>query len=151
MDNVLKVGDKAPSFSGKDQLGNTVKLSDFKDKKLVLYFYPKDNTPGCTAQACNLTDNYTLLLKNGYTVVGVSPDNLNAHQKFSQQYKLPFPILPDPELKIIKRYGVWGEKQLYGRKFMGLHRTTFIIENGVITRIIKKPKTKEHAEEILNS
>lgn len=146
---MLQEGDKAPNFKGKDQFGNTVQLTDFKDKKLVLYFYPKDNTPGCTTQACNLRDNYSELLKNGYAVVGVSPDDENSHLKFSNKFELPFPIIPDPDKKILEKYGVWGEKQLYGRKFMGVHRTTFLIENGKIKHVIKRPKTAFHAQEIM--
>lgn len=148
----LEAGQKAPAFSGKDQNGKTVKLADFKGKKLVLYFYPEDDTPGCTAQACNLRDNHAELRAAGYEVVGVSPNDAASHQKFEAKYSLPFTLLADPEHKIIDAYGVWGEKNLYGRKYMGLHRTTFVIdEQGTISRIIKKPKTKEHAEEILKS
>jgi peroxiredoxin Q/BCP len=146
----LKAGDKAPAFSGTDQNGNKISLSDFKGKKIVLYFYPEDDTPGCTAQACNLRDNHNLLLENGYTVIGVSPNDTESHSKFAGKYSLAFPLLADTQHKIIEKYGVWGEKNLYGRKFMGLHRTTFVIdEKGVIQKIFLRPKTKEHAEEIL--
>lgn len=148
----LKEGDKAPAFSGKNQQGKKVSLSDFKGKNLVLYFYPKDDTPGCTAQACNLRDNYSLLIKKGFEILGVSPDDESSHQKFEEKYTLPFDLLADPGLKIIGRYGVWGEKQLYGRKFMGLHRTTFVIdEKGIIRKIFLRPNTKQHAEEIIKS
>lgn len=148
----LKEGDRAPAFSGKNQQGKKISLSDFKGKNLVLYFYPKDDTPGCTAQACNLRDNYSLLIKKGFEILGVSPDDESSHQKFEEKYTLPFDLLADPGLKIIGRYGVWGEKQLYGRKFMGLHRTTFIIdEKGIIRKIFLRPNTKQHAEEIIKS
>lgn len=147
---MLKEGDKAPLFKGIDQFGKEIKLSDYKKQKVILYFYPKDNTPTCTVQACNLRDNFSALQMDGYVVIGISPDNENSHRKFSEKFDLPFSILPDPELKIIDQYGVWGEKQLYGRKYMGLIRTTFLIENGVIKKIIRKPKSKMHAEEILD-
>lgn len=146
----LNTGEKAPQFSGKDQNGNTVSLANFRGKKLVLYFYPKDDTPGCTKQACNLRDNYSLLQKNGFAVVGISADDAASHQQFREKYQLPFPLLSDPKLKIIEQFGVWGEKNLYGKKFMGLHRTTFVInENGTIVQIFRKPKTAAHAEEII--
>lgn len=146
----LQAGQKAPAFSGKDQKGNKVSLSDFKGQKVVLYFYPEDDTPACTVQACNLRDNYGALQQQGYAVIGVSPNDVASHQKFAAKYDLPFPLLADPEHKIIDQYGVWGEKNLYGRKFMGLLRTTFLIdEKGVIERIIGRPKTKVHTEEIL--
>ena len=146
----LQAGGKAPAFSGKDQHGNKVSLSDFKGQKVVLYFYPEDDTPGCTAQACNLRDNYSELQGQGYAVIGVSPNDVASHGKFAEKYSLPFPLIADPQHTIIEKYGVWGEKNLYGRKFMGLHRTTFLIdEKGVIERIILRPKTKVHTEEIL--
>ena len=146
----LKTGVKAPAFSAKDQNGNTISLSQFKGKKIVLYFYPEDDTPACTVQACSLRDNYSELLKKGFVVIGVSPNDNTSHSKFAEKFQLPFPLLPDPEHKIIKKYGVWGEKNLYGRKYMGLLRTTFIInENGVIERIFLRPRTKIHAEEIM--
>lgn len=117
---------------------------------MVLYFYPEDDTPGCTAQACNLRDNYSELQQQGYAVIGVSPNDVASHEKFAQKYSLPFPLLADPKHTIIEKYGVWGEKNLYGRKFMGLHRTTFLIdEKGMIERVILRPKTKVHTEEIL--
>ncbi len=146
----LEVGQDAPLFTGVDQNGNKVSLSDFNGKKVVLYFYPEDDTPGCTAQACNLRDNYGLLKQNGFEILGVSPDNIESHQKFESKYNLPFTLLADPEHKIINQYGVWGEKNLYGNKFMGVLRTTFVIdENGKIVKIFKRPKTQEHAEEII--
>ena len=148
--STLTPGKKAPAFKGKDQNGNQVALNDFKGKKLVLYFYPQDDTPGCTNQACNLRDHYGLLKNIGYEVVGVSPDTVVKHKKFENKYDLPFTLISDQELKIIEKYGVWGEKQMYGKKYMGLIRTTFLIdENGKITDIIEKPKVKAHAEEIL--
>lgn len=147
---VLKEGDKAPAFKGKDQNGNTISLADFKGKKLVLYFYPQDNTPTCTVQACNLRDNFALLKQHGFTVVGVSPDDTDSHKKFESKFNLPFPLIADTDRKIIDKYGVWGEKQLYGRKYMGLHRTTFVIdEKGKILKIFQRPKNKQHAEEIV--
>ena len=148
----LKEGDKAPLFTAKDQNGKKIALTDFKGKKIVLYFYPEDDTPTCTVQACNLRDNYSLLKKNGFIVLGVSPDNEKSHKKFEAKFDLPFTLLTDPEHKIIDKYGVWGEKQLYGRKYMGLHRTTFLIdEKGTIRKIFLKPKNKAHAEEIIES
>jgi peroxiredoxin Q/BCP len=148
----LEVGQEAPSFIGVDQNGNKVSLSDFKGKKVVLYFYPEDDTPGCTAQACNLRDNYALLKQNGFEILGVSPDDTESHQKFESKYNLPFTLLADPEHEIINKYGVWGEKNLYGNKFMGILRTTFVIdEAGKIRKIFKRPKTQEHAEEIIGS
>ncbi len=146
----LTEGKKAPAFKSKDQNGNTVMLADFIGKKVVLYFYPEDDTPTCTVQACNLRDNFTLLKKQGITVLGVSPDEEKKHKKFETKYQLPFTLLSDPEHKIIDKYGVWGEKQLYGRNYMGLHRTTFLIdEKGIIKKIFLKPKSKQHTEEIL--
>ena len=147
---MLTEGFKAPAFSGKDQDGNKISLADFKGKKLVLYFYPEDDTPTCTEQACNLRDNYGLLKQNGFEVVGVSPDPGAKHQKFQSKYALPFTLIADPEMKIINKYGVWGEKNMYGRKYMGIIRNTFLInEKGVIQSIIRKPKVKQHAEEII--
>ncbi|MGN6164516.1 MAG: thioredoxin-dependent thiol peroxidase [Flavisolibacter sp.] len=146
----LQAGQKAPSFTGIDQDGNKVSLADLKGQKVALYFYPEDDTPTCTIQACNLRDNYPLLKKNGVKVIGVSPDDINKHQKFREKFSLPFTLLSDPQHKIIDKYGVWGEKNLYGRKYMGLHRTTFVIdENGVIKKIFLKPRNKAHAEEIV--
>lgn len=148
----LAEGDKAPDFSAKDQNGNTVSLKDLRGKKVVLYFYPEDDTPTCTIEACNLRDNYDDLKKAGLVILGVSPDERNKHKKFEEKYNLPFTLLEDPQKEIIEKYGVWGEKNLYGRKYMGLHRTTFLIdENGVIFKIFKKPKSKIHSEEILKA
>jgi len=147
---MLQKGDKAPDFTGNDQQGKVVSLDDFKGKKLVLYFYPKDDTPGCTKEACNLRDNYADLLDKGFALLGVSPDTEDSHQKFISKYELPFPLLSDPELKIIKAFGAWGEKNMYGRKYEGLLRTTFIInEEGIIEKVIKKVKTDDHANQIL--
>lgn len=146
----LEVGKKAPDFEVKDQNGKMVKLSDFKGKKVVLYFYPKDNTPGCTAQACNLRDNYEALQKAGYVVLGVSSDSEKSHQKFIEKQNLPFTLLADEDLKVHEAYGTWVEKSMYGRKYMGTARTTFIIdENGNLSEIIEKVNTKEHTNQIL--
>ncbi len=146
---MLQKGDKAPAFSGTDQNGNSVTLDGFKGKKVILYFYPKDSTPGCTKEACNLRDNYQDLIDKGFTVVGVSPDNEKSHQNFADKFDLPFPLLPDPELEIIKAYGAWGEKNMYGKKYEGLLRTTFIInEEGEIDEVIKKVKTDDHTNQI---
>ena len=148
----LLVGDVAPDFEVKNQHGEPVKLSDYLGKKVVLYFYPKDDTPGCTAQACNLRDNYQALLKQGYVVLGVSIDNEKKHQKFIQKYELPFPLLADTEHEIVKKYDVWQEKSMYGRKYMGTMRYTFVIdEEGKIEDIITKVDTKEHAAQILKN
>jgi len=150
MSTVLKEGDKAPAFSGLDQNGKKVALKDFKGKKLALYFYPQDGTPTCTVQACNLRDHYPALQKAGYDVVGVSPDDVKKHKKFETKHELPFTLIADTSHEILEKYGVWGEKMLYGRKYMGVIRTTFLIdEKGKIERIIAKPKSKEHASEIL--
>ncbi|MEO7522948.1 MAG: thioredoxin-dependent thiol peroxidase [Ferruginibacter sp.] len=149
---LLTEGSKAPAFKATDQNGKEVSLTDHKGQKIVLYFYPQDDTPTCTIQACNLRDNYGLLKNNGFTVLGVSPDEEKKHKKFEDKYDLPFTLIPDPSHKIIDKYGVWGEKKLYGRTYMGLHRTTFIIdEKGIICKIISKPKSKAHAEEILEA
>jgi peroxiredoxin Q/BCP len=152
MATTLTEGQKAPAFSGKDQDGNKVSLAQFKGQKVVLYFYPQDNTPTCTEQACNLRDNFSILKKEGLVVLGVSPDDETSHKKFEAKFKLPFTLLADPKHTIIDKFGVWGEKQLYGRKYMGLHRTTFLIdEKGVIRKIFLKPKSKQHTEEILKA
>lgn len=146
----LKVGDKAPDFNTTDQDGNTVTLSDFKGNKLVLYFYPKDSTPGCTNQACDLRDNYDRLLSKGYKVLGVSADSAKRHKNFIEKNNLPFPLLMDEDKKIINDYGVWGLKKFMGKEYDGIHRTTFIIdEKGIIEDIIEKVKTKEHTAQIL--
>ena len=148
----LTEGTKAPAFKGKDQNGKAVSLADYKGKKVVLYFYPEDDTPTCTIQACNLRDNFGLLKKNGFMVLGVSPDEEKKHKKFEAKYDLPFTLIADANHTIIDKYGVWGEKQLYGRTYMGLHRTTFLIdEKGVIRKIFLKPKSKQHTEEILKA
>lgn len=148
----LTKGKKAPAFKSTDQNGNPVSLADYKGKKIVLYFYPEDDTQTCTVQACNLRDNYSLLKKKGFIVLGVSPDAEKKHKKFETKYDLPFTLIADTDKKIIDKYGVWGEKQLYGRNYMGLHRTTFLIdEKGVIRKILFKPKSKQHTEEILNA
>ncbi len=146
----LKEGDKAPDFKGKDQDGNLISLDDFKGHKLVLYFYPKDSTPGCTSQACNLRDNYDLLLKNGYKVLGVSADSEKSHKKFIEKYNLPFPLISDTDKEILKAYDVWGPKKFMGKEFLGIKRTTFVIdEEGKIDEIIDKVKTKEHTNQII--
>lgn len=145
-----QVGDKAPAFTANDQDGNTVKLSDLKGKKVVLYFYPKDMTPGCTAEACNLRDNYKLLLKQGYEVLGVSTDSEKSHKKFIEKEKLPFRLLADPDKKLHDLFATWVEKSMYGRKYMGTARVTFVInEKGVIEEVIEKVDTKNHTDQIL--
>lgn len=147
----LKEGMKAPYFEGTDQDNKKIKLTDFKGRKLILYFYPKDNTPGCTAEACNLRDNFTGLTDRGFAVIGVSMDDEKSHKNFAGRYSLPFPLIADTAKKILEDYGAWGEKKLYGKSFMGILRTTFIIdENGIIEKIISKVDTKNHTEQILN-
>ena len=146
----LTAGSKAPDFTSKDQNGKEVKLSDFRGKKLVLYFYPKDMTPGCTAESCNLRDNYKALLKQGYEVLGISTDDEKSHRKFIEKEKLPFNLLADTDKSVHTKYGTWGEKSMYGRKYMGTVRTTFVIdENGVIEEVIEKVDTKDHTAQIL--
>lgn len=146
----LKVGDEAPAFTARDQNGKTVSLSDYRGKKVILYFYPKDDTPGCTAQACNLRDNHRLLIKKGYVVLGVSIDDEKSHKKFQLKFDLPFPLIADVDRKIVESYGVWGEKQMFGKTYMGIHRETFLIdEQGIIKAIILKPDTANHTEEVL--
>lgn len=146
----LTKGDKAPSFSAKDQNGDEVKLADYSGKKVVLYFYPKDMTPGCTNQACNLRDNFDALKKEDIVVLGVSPDDEKRHQKFIDKYELPFTLITDPDKELINAYGIWGLKKFMGKEYDGVHRTTFLInEKGEIHDVIKKPKTNAHAEEIL--
>ena len=145
----LKTGSKAPAFSGTDQHGNKVSLKDFSGKKLVLYFYPKDMTPGCTAEACNLRDHFDELQKKGYAVLGVSPDSAESHQKFIGKYSLPFPLLADTDQKICAKYEAWGEKSMYGKKYMGVLRKTFVIgPDAKILHIIEKVKTDDHANQI---
>lgn len=147
----LEIGQKAPNFETINQDGNTVKLSDFAGKKIVIYFYPKDNTPTCTTQACNLRDNYATLQAKGYTVLGVSVDNAKSHKKFQTKFELPFDLLDDSALKIVNDYGVWVEKMMYGKAYMGTLRTTFLIdENGIITDIIEKVESKRHSEQIVS-
>lgn len=146
----LQAGDKAPYFKGVNQDGKELSLDDFKGKKLILYFYPKDNTSGCTAEACNLNDNYGALTAQGYEVVGVSPDSASSHLKFIANYNLAFNLITDPDKIILQAYGVWAEKKMYGRSYMGVLRTTFIIgENGIIERVINKVDTKNHIQQIL--
>lgn len=146
----LKKGDKAPDFKVKDQSGKTVKLSDFKGKKLVLFFYPKASTPGCTAEACNLRDNYSEFIKKGYEILGVSADSEKRQQNFIEKNNLPFSLLADEDKSVIEAYGVWGPKKFMGRTFDGIHRTTFVIdENGIIEDVITKVNTKEHASQVL--
>ncbi len=146
----LKEGDKAPDFTGIDQNENTISLSDYNGKKLILFFYPKDNTPGCTAEACNLRDNFEDLKAKGYELLGVSPDSAKKHQNFIKKHDLPFPLLADTEKEVLNAYEVWGEKQFMGKTYDGVHRTTFIIdEEGKIEKVFKKVKTKAHTEQIL--
>ncbi len=147
---MLQKGDKAPYFEGPDQDGNIIRLSDFTGRRLVLYFYPKDSTPGCTAEACDLRDNYERFLSQGYAVVGVSKDSAASHRKFIEKYSLPFPLISDPETVILQAYEAWGEKKNYGKVSMGTLRKTYVIdENGVITDIISKVDTKNHTAQIL--
>ena len=146
----LKIGDKAPEINSVDQNGNPIALQQYIGKKVVLYFYPKDMTPGCTAQSCNLSDNYKLLQKNGYDVLGVSCDSIKRHQKFIEKYDLPFNLVSDENQKVVNDYGVWQLKKFMGREYMGIVRTTFLIdENGVIEDIITKVNTKEHTTQII--
>jgi len=146
----LKEGDIAPNFKGLNQDGDELSLNEFKGKKIILYFYPKDNTSACTAEACNLNDNYSVLTQKGYVVIGVSPDSAASHQKFIAKYELNFNLITDESKVILEKYGVWGEKSMYGRKYMGVNRTTFIIdEEGKIEKIFNKVKTKAHTEQIL--
>src|SRR5690606_5715571 len=145
----LKVGDKAPQFTSKNQNGEEIKLSDFQGKKVILYFYPKDNTPGCTTEACNFRDNYQSLLKDGFEVIGVSIDSEQSHQKFISKFELPFNLVSDEDKKLVEDYGVWVEKNMYGKKYMGTARTTFIIdEKGIIKHIIKKVDNKNASQQI---
>ncbi len=146
----LKEGAMAPQFTGKDQDGRNVNLKDFQGKKVILYFYPKDDTPGCTAEACNLRDNYDDLLSRGFAIIGVSPDNEKSHGKFRTKFDLPFSLIADPEKTIIKAYGAWGEKSMYGKTYEGVLRTTFVIdESGRIQKIISKVDTGNHTKQIL--
>lgn len=148
----LRPGDAAPNFTAFNQYGESVSLSDFRGKKVVIYFYPKDDTPGCTAQACNLRDNYAELQQAGYVVLGVSKDSVKSHDKFANKYELPFTLLADEDKAIHEAYGVWKEKSMYGRTYMGTARTTFVIdEEGIITNVIEKVKTKDHTAQILKA
>ncbi|HMU45581.1 MAG TPA: thioredoxin-dependent thiol peroxidase [Chitinophagaceae bacterium] len=149
---ILKEGDKAPAFKGKDQDGNKISLSDYKGKMLVLYFYSEAGSPTCTIESCNLRDNYSLLKKRGFEVLGVSPDTEKVQKNFERKYKLPFPLLADTSHSVLEKYGVWDQKKLFGREYMGVLRTTFVIDGkGIIQRVFTKPKNKAHAEEILAS
>jgi len=146
----LQIGDKAPEINAVDQNGNNINLEQYQGKKVVLYFYPKDMTPGCTAQSCNLSDNYNVLQKNGYDVIGVSCDSVKRHQKFIEKYSLPFNLISDEDQKVVNDYGVWQLKKFMGREYMGIVRTTFIIdEKGLIIDIITKVNTKEHISQII--
>ena len=150
--NTLKVGDKAPNISVNDEAGNLINLSDYLGQKLVVFFYPKANTPGCTAEACNLRDNYAELQKQGYAILGVSADSEKKQSNFKNKYEFPFPLLADEDKKVIEAFGVWGEKKFMGKVYDGIHRKTFIInEEGIIERVIDKVKTKDHAAQILES
>lgn len=146
----LKIGDALPTFSTSDQNGNQIDSKNLVGKKLVIYFYPKDNTPGCTAQACNIRDNYEQLLANNIQIIGVSADSLKSHQSFTTKYELPFPLLLDEDKKVIEAFGVWGTKKFMGKVYDGIHRTTFLYnEEGKVISVIEKPNTKNHTEEIL--
>lgn len=148
----LKIGDPAPDFRGTDQHGNEISLSEMRGSRVILYFYPKDNTPGCTAEACNLRDNHRILLDKGYRIVGVSPDDAKSHKNFSDKYGLPFPLIPDKAKNIIMEYGAWGKKKLYGKEYEGLLRMTFVIDPaGRISHIFDKVDTKNHTEQILKA
>ena len=148
--NTLKEGDKVPDFSAKDQDGNTINLADYKGKKLVVFFYPRANTPGCTAEACNLRDNYAELQGQGYEILGVSEDTQKKQANFKSKYEFPYPLLADEDHTVIETFGVWGPKKFMGKEYDGLHRTTFLInEEGIIDRVIAKVKTKDHAAQIL--
>ena len=143
-------GQQAPDFQGQTQSGERIKLDDYRGQKVALYFYPKDDTPGCTKQACNLRDEYSRLQEAGVAVIGVSADDVESHQAFAEKYSLPFPLIADTDREILEAYGVWGERNLYGRKFMGIKRTTFLIdEDGTIVHVFKRPKVTEHGQEVL--
>ncbi len=149
--NILKEGDKAPNFSGINQDGKTLALNDFKGKKVILYFYPKDNTPGCTAESCNLNENYSELTAKGFEVIGVSPDDAASHLKFIAKYDLQFNLIADTSNEILELYNAWGQKKMYGKEYMGVLRTTYIIsEDGIIAKIINKVDTKDHTQQIYN-
>lgn len=147
----LKIGDKAPDIKGLDQYGNDLNLADYSGSKVILFFYPKASTPGCTAEACNLGENYNDIVSKGFKVIGVSADSELRQKKFSDKYNFPYPLIPDVDKTVINDYGVWGPKKLYGREYEGIFRTTFVIsEDGKIERIFEKVKTKEHTQQILN-
>lgn len=146
----LSKGDRAPEFAGLNQFGKKVSLSDFKGKKLILYFYPKDNTPGCTAESCNLSDNYQWWLSKGYEVVGVSPDSVSSHKKFADKFQFGFNLIADTEKEILEAYGVWTEKSMYGKKYMGVARTTVVInEDGIVEEVFEKVDTKNHTDQLI--
>ena len=146
----LKQGDKSPNFSGNDQNGEKITLSEYIDKKLILFFYPKDNTPGCTKEACNLRDNYDLLLDNGFSIIGVSADDQQRHKKFIDKFNLPFPLIADVDKEIITAFGCWGLKKFMGKEYDGIFRKTFIIDKGIIVKVFEKVKTNDHTNQILN-
>lgn len=149
---LLEKGSVAPDFKGLNQNNESISLADFKGKKLILYFYPKDDTPGCTAESCNLSDNYDAWIEKGYEVVGVSPDSVASHKKFAEKYGLKFNLIADTEKEILQAYGVWGEKNMYGKKYMGVIRTTYVInEDGVIEEVFEKVQTKDHTNQIIKS
>lgn len=149
---LLQKGDAAPDFKGLNQNDELISLSDFKGKKLILYFYPKDNTPGCTAESCNLSDNYQAWIDKGYEVVGVSPDSVASHKKFADKFGFKFNLIADTEKEILQAYGVWGEKNMYGRKYMGVLRTTYVInDEGVIEEVFEKVQTKDHTNQIIKA
>ena len=149
---IIKAGEKAPEFNATDEAGNPITISQFKGRKLILFFYPKDDTPGCTAENCNLRDNYADLLARGFAIVGVSPDSAKKHQGFKSKYALPFPLIPDTDQQILKLYGAWGEKQMYGRTYEGVLRTTFVINGeGVVEKVFDKVDTKDHTAQILKA
>lgn len=147
--NTLKAGDQVPNFTTTDQDGNVINWSDYTDKKVVVFFYPKASTPGCTAEACNLRDNYTALQEQGYAILGVSADSEKRQANFKTKYEFPFPLLADEDKKVIDAFGVWGPKKFMGKEYDGIHRMTFLVENGTVTRVIDKVKTKDHAAQIL--
>jgi peroxiredoxin Q/BCP len=148
----LKEGEKAPAFTGRDQNGNKISLSDYKGRKVILYIYSEAGSPTCTIESCNLRDNYALLKKNGFEIIGISPDDEKKQKKFEIKYGLPFPLIADTTQEVLAKYGVLGEKEMFGRKYMGVFRTTFVIdEKGTIRKIFLRPKNKQHAEEIINA
>ena len=150
--NTLKEGDKVPAFSAKDQDGNTINLSDYKGKKLIVFFYPKANTPGCTAEACNLRDNYAELQAQGYELLGVSADSEKRQANFKNKYDFQYPLLADEDRTVINAFGVWGPKKFMGREYDGIHRMTFVVnEEGVVSKVIQKVKTKDHAAQLLDA